>query len=271
MFLPFYFFFELSEYLAKANSRLDEESSQYGGTIFIPTIFLPGSLCCTGTCAMVTDLILIRHGNTIPINGDYYHASLTELGQQQAEQTGQHLAQQVFGGFYASPLRRARETAEIIGRQISIKPEIKNGIQEVEGLEVPLLAIAEILSIFDPIEDYLDAHVGKKLRWPIQGRVAKALLEIIAAHPNQHVAIVAHAGVISSALAWIFPEQRLKWWLTAVSNCSLTLLRVNGQAIELMAANQTDHLAPAQTTAQRPAPTVETTKTIMKTLKPTKT
>src|SRR5258708_35300885 len=163
---------------------------------------------------MATDLILIRHGNTIPVNGDYLHAPLTALGQQQAEQTGQYLAQQALGGFYASPLRRARETAVIIGKRIGMQPEIKNGIQEVEGLEVPLLAIMETLSIFDPIEDYLDARVGKPMRWPIQGRVSKAILEINSAHPDQQVVVVAHAGVVSSVLAWGFPEQRLKWGLT---------------------------------------------------------
>ncbi len=221
---------------------------------------------------MATDLILIRHGNAIRVNGDYVHAPLTALGQQQAEQTGQFLAQrQALGGFYSSPLRRARETAEIIGSQMGMTPEIKNGIQEVEGLEVPLLAVAEVLSIFDPIEDYLDVHAGKAIRWPIQGRVSKAILDIVAAHLNQQIAVVAHAGVIASVLAWVFPEQRLKWWLTTVNNCSLTRLRVNGEHIELLAANETQHLAPTQTTAQPPTPAVEAMKTVMKTVKPTKT
>ena len=219
---------------------------------------------------MAADLILIRHGHTLPVHGDYVHVPLTALGQQQAEQTGHYLAQQTLGGFYASPLRRARETAEIIGSQIGLKPEIKNGIQEVEGFEVPLLAIMETLSIFDPIEDYLDAQVGKPMRWPIQGRVSKAMLDIMTAHPDQQAVVVAHAGVISSVLAWVFPEQRLKWWLTTVGNCSLTRLRVNGAHIELLAVNVTQHLAPAQTTTQPPTPTVEATKAVMKTVKPTK-
>jgi broad specificity phosphatase PhoE len=221
---------------------------------------------------MATELILIRHGNTIPVNGDYVHAPLTALGQQQAEQTGQYLAQQARpGGFYASPLRRAKETAEIIGKNISMTPEIKNGIQEVEGLEVPMLAVVEVLSIFDPIEDYLDDHAGKAINWPIQGRVAKAILEMAAAHPDQQVITVAHSGVISSALAWAFPEQRLHWWLTTVKNCSLTRLRINGAQIELLAVNDTHHLAPVETTAQQPTKAVEATKAVMQTVKPTKT
>jgi len=170
---------------------------------------------------------------------------------------------------YNSPLRRARETADIIGRQIGKTPEIKNGIQEVERLEVSLLAIAEIASIFDPVEDYLDKHAGIMLHWPIQGRVSRAILEIIAVHPDHRVVVVAHAGVVSSVLAWMFPEEWLKWWRTTVENCSLTQLHIDKTHIELVAVNQIQHLLPAKTTAQPPAPAVEATKTVMEKVKPT--
>src|SRR5258708_4175627 len=93
---------------------------------------------------VATDLILIRHGYTIRVNGDYVHAPLTPLGEQQAAQTGQYLAtQQSLGGLYSSPLRRAKETAALIGAQLGETPEIKDGIQEVEGAEVPLLGLYE--------------------------------------------------------------------------------------------------------------------------------
>ena len=108
---------------------------------------------------MSTELILIRHGNAIRVNGDYVHAPLTPLGEHQAAQTGEYLAemQPPLDGFYTSPLRRAKETAAIIGSKLGKIAEVKNGIQEVEGLEVPALAVLETLSIFDFVEDYLDA------------------------------------------------------------------------------------------------------------------
>ncbi|MEP7289393.1 MAG: histidine phosphatase family protein [Chloroflexota bacterium] len=219
---------------------------------------------------MATELILIRHGNTIRVNGDYVHAPLTALGQQQAAQTGQYLFdhQRPIDGFYTSPLRRAQETAGFIGAKLGKTPEIQNGIREVEGLEVPFLAVLESLSIFDPVEDYLDSHAGKPINWPIQGRVSKALLEIVAAHPNQRVVVVAHSGVVSSVLAWEFPEQRLHWWLTTVGNCSLTRLQVDDTHIELLGVNETQHLAPEAITDQPPDRAVQATKTVMQTVKP---
>jgi hypothetical protein len=72
-------------------------------------------------------------------------------------------------------------------------------MQEVMFFWTPALVILEILSIFDPVEDYLDARVGMSIRWPIEGRVSAVLLDILAKHPHQRVAVVAHAGVISAA------------------------------------------------------------------------
>ena len=39
---------------------------------------------------MATELILIRHGHAVRINGDYVHAPLTKIGQDQAARTGEY-------------------------------------------------------------------------------------------------------------------------------------------------------------------------------------
>ncbi len=218
---------------------------------------------------MPTELILVRHGYTFRVNGDYVHAPLTPLGQQQAAQTGEYLKanQLPIDGFYASPLRRASETATIIGSKINTTPTIKDGLRELEGAEIPALALYEFASIVDPVEDYLDANAGKAIRWPIQGRVSKSLLEIIAAHPNQRALVVAHSGVISSILAWYLPEDRGEWWLTTVGNCSLTRLQVeNGQA-KILGVGEVQHLSPDVRNTQPPDRAVQVAKKILTTLR----
>lgn len=222
---------------------------------------------------MTTELILIRHGYAVRVHGDYVHAPLTPLGREQAAQTGQYLFanQEPISGFYTSPLRRAHETAEIIGSEIHDTARIKRGVREVEGLEVPALVLYELASIFDPVEDYLDDHAGKRLSWPIQGRVSKALLEVLAAHPDQRVVVVAHAGVISSTLAWYFPEERGEWWLTLVRNCSLTRLAVDEARAKILGVNETQHLHPSEVTAQPPDRAVQVAKTVVPAIKPSTT
>ncbi len=208
---------------------------------------------------MTTELILIRHGNAVRVNGDYFHAPLTKLGQDQAAKTGKYFTVQKnhLDGFYSSPLRRTQETAHIIAAKIGKRAEMRTDVQEVRFTEIPALVILEILSIFDPIEDYLDSRVGKSIRWPVEGRVSKVLLEIVARHPNQRVAVVAHAGVISAALSWFLPEKRWRWWRTTVGNCSLTRFQVEGAQVKLLAFSETKHLTPVQTTTQPPTKTVE--------------
>ncbi len=208
---------------------------------------------------MATELILIRHGNAVRVNGDYVHAPLTPLGQEQAAQTGQYFnaPQNHLDGFYSSPLRRTQETAHIIGAEIGENAELRSGVQEVRFFELPALVILEILSIADPVEDYLDARAGRPIQWPIEGRVSAVLLDIVARHPNQRVAVVAHAGVISAALSWYLPEERWRWWRTIVSNCSLTRFSVEGNRAELLAVNDTQHLSPALVTTQPATKTVE--------------
>jgi probable phosphoglycerate mutase len=203
---------------------------------------------------MSTELILIRHGNAVRVNGDYFHAPLTSIGQEQAARTGQYFTapQNHLDGFYSSPLRRAQETASIIAAKIGQSAELKNGIQEARAIEVPALVILEILSITDLVEDYLDTRAGGPIRWPIEGRVSAVLLAIIARHPNQRVAVVAHAGVISAALSWYLPEKRWHWWRTTVSNCSITRFRVEGNRAELLAVNDVQHLVAVPITTQPP-------------------
>jgi broad specificity phosphatase PhoE len=78
------------------------------------------------------------------------------------------------------------------------------------------------------VEDYLEARAGGLIRWPIKGRISTVLLDIVARHPNQKVAEITHAGVISVALSWYQPLKRWHWWRTTVGNCSLTRFKEGG-------------------------------------------
>ncbi len=203
------------------------------------------------------------------VNGDYVHAPLTPLGQRQAAQTGQYLSssQRPLDGLYTSPLRRAQETAAIIASEIGGTSIIKIGIREVEGLEVPALAMYELASISDPVEDYLDDRAGKSIHWPIKGRVSKSLLQIISAHANQRVVVVAHSGVISSILAWYLPEERGEWWLTMVRNCSLTRPAVDEARLQVLGVDETQHLSSEVLNSQPPDRAVQLAKRVLAMLK----
>jgi broad specificity phosphatase PhoE len=208
---------------------------------------------------MVTELILIRHGQAARTNGDYARAPLTALGREQAARTGQCLrdAQERIDGFYSSPLRRARETAVLIGSEIGRDPFVRNGLQEMMFFELLPIVILESLARFGLFHEYLYKNVGKPLHWPIVGRVSTVLTELIAHHSGESISIVTHGGVISGVLAWFLPAERRRWWRETVDNCSLTRLRVEGTAAELTLFNDTCHLKPQAAIASPHGQTAE--------------
>jgi len=76
------------------------------------------------------NIYLIRHGQDIDnsegiLNG-HRDTPLTDLGISQAESLAKYLVEQkmVFAKIFASPLKRARKTAEIIA--LSLKQEVEN-------------------------------------------------------------------------------------------------------------------------------------------------
>ncbi len=211
---------------------------------------------------MDTELILIRHGHAVRVNGNYVRAPLTELGRKQANLTGLRFCndEPTLDGFYASPLRRTQETAAFIGSKIAHVPHTRPGVRELEGIEVPVLVMFEFLARLGWFGHYLYENSGKPLKWPIAGRVSNVVTEVVKRHEGGKVAIVTHSGVISSILAWYFPQNRRRYWVYVVDNCSLTRLRINGAKAEIIAVNDSKHLSDALTTKQPPAAPVQVAK-----------
>ncbi|MDX2097546.1 MAG: histidine phosphatase family protein [Leptolyngbyaceae cyanobacterium bins.59] len=68
---------------------------------------------------MTTRVILVRHGQSSynverRVQGHLDESTLTEVGQESARQVGAALKEITFDGVYSSPLRRARDTADLI-------------------------------------------------------------------------------------------------------------------------------------------------------------
>ena len=194
----------------------------------------------------MTEVYLIRHGNAQRLPGEtYVKAPLTEMGRRQAELTGAYLneANIRFDGFFCSPLRRAVETATIIGERIGQAPDPRPGIHEMEYREVPTAAALELVARTGILKRYFAARIGKPLRFPMMGRVAAVMLALLQEYRQGRVGIVAHGGVVSSVMTWYFPEERVRWWRETVGNCSITRLDVAEARARVIVFDQVTHLA----------------------------
>lgn len=203
----------------------------------------------------VVELYLIRHGNAKKLWGEtYVTAPLTELGRKQAALTGDYFKQQDirFDGYYCSPLKRAVETATIIGERSGQTPVVRTGIHEMEYREIPGMVAAELLARTGLLNSYFQQRIGKAMRFPMVGRVATGMLGILGLHDEGRVGVVAHGGVISSILSWYFPNERRRWWRDTVGNCSITRLRVTAARAELVEYDFVGHLGEISDSAHLP-------------------
>jgi len=111
----------------------------------------------------------------------------------------------------ASDLARSAETAEIIGRQLGLRPRYEPALRELDagrwaGLERSEIARRDgaALARFDGGDP--DARAGgRECRREVALRARRALRAIHASHRGSRVALVTHDGVVSALL----PELKL--------------------------------------------------------------
>lgn len=150
----------------------------------------------------MTTLVLIRHGQTDwNVEGRWQGQAdppLNERGQQEAQRAAQELCKFEFAALYSSDLRRALETAQIIGKAIR-----SAAVPEPRLREIHLGAWQKMLS-----SDIQTQYPDEFQRWhssplsarppggedilTLAARVLEAVNEIIARHPDQRVGVVAH-------------------------------------------------------------------------------
>jgi broad specificity phosphatase PhoE len=66
---------------------------------------------------MHLDVYVVQHGEKEPTGGD---PALSPVGVEQAQLTARHLVDRRIERLYSSPLRRARETAEIVAATLGL-------------------------------------------------------------------------------------------------------------------------------------------------------
>ncbi|MFN8469301.1 MAG: histidine phosphatase family protein [Caldilineaceae bacterium] len=183
----------------------------------------------------MTHLYLIRHGeNRANLTKEFSYLKvdypLTPKGKLQAEQTATLLQDRGIAAVYSSPLRRAYETAEqlavLLGQEVVVLEQFRElNVGDLEGrppTPEAWLAHNGVLRAWQHGE--LDtAFPGGENFWAVWQRVSEGYRQVIAAHPNQAVAIFAHGGVFSTTIKGLCPNVDLAELLRQENhNCSIT-------------------------------------------------
>ncbi|MCS5713095.1 histidine phosphatase family protein [Herbiconiux sp. CPCC 205716] len=157
----------------------------------------------------MTTFTFVRHGQTDwnlerRIQGAT-DVPLNDTGREQARETGRVLAERHWDGIVASPLSRARETAEIIGSFVGIPDiELVDALVERRYGEVEGLNASEIEARFPDREAPVP---GREKRSAVVARVLPALQALADEHPDASLIVVSHGGVIGSLVRYITEKQ----------------------------------------------------------------
>lgn len=204
-------------------------------------------------------LLLVRHGQSqANIDGIIQGADdpLTDIGRQQAHRVGHYLRDQHnVTHLYASPLARARETAEIIGTYVGPDPALEPGLAEIDaGHAVGMTWEAWSEANPDKVARMRTEERTIHDRWEggesgkeFADRVFAAYDRIVTSHLGtaDTVTVVSHGG----PLAWIAarlhgdPLERWPFAWSRFMNCSVTEIEIDDAGAHVVRAlNVTSHL-----------------------------
>lgn len=201
-------------------------------------------------------MAIIRHGqstgNTENIwEGAKTNSGLSDLGKDQAEETGRYLARTLAGArvIYTSPLLRAFETAHIISRHMNAAIEPIHELCEIDMGELEGKTSHEVMRSRPDVLFLLRPEVtiplpGGESASSVASRASKALVAIAEmSRPGGRVIVVSHQGTITFGLAAML-DDKASFMRYQPSNCGVTLIEFAPDP-ELKELDHIDHLRSA--------------------------
>ncbi len=203
----------------------------------------------------MTQLFLIRHGQSTwnaqgRIQG-WADPPLDEIGHDQAGKLAQRLRCEghELAAIYSSPLMRARQTAEEIGRVFDLPVQTddrlkEHGVGQLTGLTG--------VQVEEQFPNWVAARQGGHT-WVVPPggedrdefiwRVTTVMTDIINYHLDQTAAIVSHGGTLGVYLAHLLEIPIHRSLPFQFDNTGLSIIRFGKGRIRLVRLNDTGHLS----------------------------
>lgn len=193
------------------------------------------------------ELLLIRHGLPERVenpDGSPADPPLCEAGREQAGRLARWLAGHGIERVYASPMRRAHETALPVAEATGLEIELHPGIVEFD----------QDSAIYIPLEELKRTDYARWLEL-VQGgfeltvdfeafrkTVVSSIEEIIAANPGRRVAAVCHGGVINCWASHVIRSPQPFIFQPDYTSVSRFLAASSGER-NLVSLNEVAHLS----------------------------
>ena len=212
----------------------------------------------------LTTIVLVRHGRTALTEarkisgGDGDDPDLSEVGVLDANAVATALGQigskgpwqriAPISAIVSSPMKRARQTAEVIAKQHGLKVTENENLREISFGDWDGLTHEEA--------QQKDSTLWQSWRgsWSVSPpngeslevfdqRLQLARQQITERHAGKTVVVVAHVMPIRGFLRWAFDAAAAAYWRPQVAPCSISIIRVWGdETAEVVTVNHTAHL-----------------------------
>ena len=164
------------------------------------------------------------------------------------------MAGRAFAALYASDLKRAFETAEVIGAAVGLVPQPLPGLREIflgdwEGLNTEEIAqrFPEAWAAWVEEPDW-DVVPGGEGAAPFDERVSGAIDSILHRHAHGDVLVITHGGVIQVALHRIVGRPSRGLFPFKIQNASISLIEQRDGRMVIAGVNDVGHLEKALVT-----------------------
>lgn len=191
-------------------------------------------------------ILLIRHGQSeadiLQVHEGRADFPLTELGRKQVSQMAEKVAHEFPPELiFASPLKRARETAETLATKIGCSLYFEDDLMEHNNGVQAGLSFEEAEKLPQPtyLHDCFDngeSHIEFRMR------IEMMFSKIVSSCHHNRIAIVAHGGVINCLLRAFFqmPISMDPYFKMEDTAMSLLEISENGRVVHFI--NNADHL-----------------------------
>jgi broad specificity phosphatase PhoE len=204
----------------------------------------------------LTTYYLVRHGTTAWVDQNLLHGitdiPLNDNGLRQAQCTAEAMKDIQAVNLFSSPLSRAMQTAEMIGKAVQLEPSASQDLIEINFGWMEGKVINDDLNAHKPKYVYLFEHHRMNLIRFFSGdskrnfhkRVQAEWRRILKGTRGQDSIIVAHSGVLDVILTDCFglPKDSLLPYYS-LHPCSITTINVDEQGSpHLVRLNEHAHL-----------------------------
>lgn len=208
----------------------------------------------------MTRLYFVRHGKTEWNLESRYQGSggdspLLAQSYEEMKQLANHFYDTDFAHIFASPIKRARITAETIAAHLKKQPQIsllsrlaEFNLGKMEGMkfvDVESQYPEEFINFRNHPDKYDPTKIGGESYQDVINRMTPAIMQIVKDYPTENVMIVSHGAALNAEMNHLLgvnlPDLKKRGGL---ANTSTTIIETvnDGQSFELISWNDTSYL-----------------------------